>query len=148
MKSGDTVVGFGGSVSKEVLKKFDINQDVYCFQYDVLSLLAVLPKGKRHFSDLLKFPKVSRDFAFIFDNSVTYSEVIEFIKKSSSCLLKSVKLFDLFENDSLGENKKSMAFALEFYDNEKTLTEDEVDKEFNKLIVSVTHNFNAKLRGN
>jgi phenylalanyl-tRNA synthetase beta chain len=147
-KSGDTVVGVGGKVSKEVLKKFDISQDVYCFQYDVLALSAVLPKGKRHFSDLLKFPKVSRDFAFIFDNSVTYSEVIEFIKKSSSCLLKSVKLFDLFENDSLGENKKSMAFALEFYDFEKTLTEDEVDKEFNKLIVSVSHNFNAKLRGN
>jgi phenylalanyl-tRNA synthetase beta chain len=107
-----------------------------------------LPLRNRHYKDLLKYPKVLRDFAFIFDKSVTYSEVIEFIKKTGSGLLKSVNIFDLFESDSLGENKKSMAFALEFYDNDKTLIEDEVDKEFNKLISSVTHNFNAKLRGN
>jgi phenylalanyl-tRNA synthetase beta chain len=147
-KSGDTLVGIGGKVSKDILKKFDINQDVYCFEYDIPSLQSVLPLRKRHYKDLLKYPKVLRDFAFIFDKSVTYSEVIEFIKKTGSGLLKSVNIFDLFESDSLGENKKSMAFALEFYDNDKTLIEDEVDKEFNKLISSVTHNFNAKLRGN
>jgi phenylalanyl-tRNA synthetase beta chain len=147
-KSGDTLVGIGGKVSKDILKKFDINQDVYCFEYDIPSLQSVLPLRKRHYKDLLKYPKVLRDFAFIFDKSVTYSEVIEFIKKTSSGLLKSVNIFDLFESDSLGENKKSMAFALEFYHNDKTLIEDEVDKEFNKLISSVTHNFNAKLRGN
>lgn len=146
--AGNCVIGFGGKVSQQVLKQFDINQDVFCFEYDVPSLRAALPSGKRHYKDLLKFPKVLRDFAFIFDKSVTYSEVIEYINKTSSGLLKSVKIFDLFESDSLGQNKKSMAFALEFYDNDKTLTEEEVDKEFNKLIVSVSDNFNAKLRGN
>ena len=147
-KTENDVIGFGGKVSLQVLKQFDINQDVYCFEYDVPLLLAALPSGKRHYKDLLKYPKVLRDFAFIFDKSVTYTEVIEHINKSSSGLLKSVKIFDLFESDSLGENKKSMAFTLEFYDNDKTLIEEEVDKEFNKLIVSVSHNFNAKLRGN
>ena len=135
-------------MAQHVLKQFDINQNVFCFEFDVLSLKAVLPSGKRHFKELLKFPKVLRDFAFIFDKSVTYTEVIEHIIKSSSGLLKSVKIFDLFESDSLGDNKKSMAFALEFYDNDKTLAEDEIDKEFNKLIASVSNNFNAKLRGN
>ena len=146
--TGNDIIGFGGKVSQQVLKQFDINQDVFCFEYDLHSLQAVLPSGKRHYKDLLKFPKVLRDFAFIFDKSVTYSEVIEYISKTSSGLLKSVKIFDLFENESLGTNKKSMAFALEFYDNDKTLTEEEIDKEFNKLIVSVSNNFNAKLRGN
>ena len=146
--AGNCVIGFGGKVSQQVLKQFDINQDIFCFEYDVPSLRAALPSGKRHYKDLLKFPKVLRDFAFIFDKSVTYSEVIEHINKTSSGLLKSVKIFDLFESDSLGQNKKSMAFALEFYDNDKTLTEEEVDKEFNKLIVAVSDNFNAKLRGN
>jgi phenylalanyl-tRNA synthetase beta chain len=147
-KVGQDVVGSGGKVSQQVLKQFDINQDVFCFEYDVSSLKAALPAGKRHYMDLLKFPKVLRDFAFIFDKSVTYSEVIEHIIKSSSGLLKSVNIFDLFESVSLGPNKKSIAFALEFYDNDKTLTEEEIDKEFNKLIVSVSDNFNAKLRGN
>jgi phenylalanyl-tRNA synthetase beta chain len=147
-KAGNTLVGTGGKVSKDVLKQFDISQDVYLFEYDVSSLMTALPSKKHHYKDLLKFPKVLRDFAFIFDKSVTYTEVIEYIKNSSSGLLKSVKIFDLFEHDSLGENKKSMAFALEFFDNDKTLTEEEVDKEFNSLISSVSQNFNAKLRGN
>ena len=147
-KAGNDIIGFGGKVSQQVLKQFDIIQDVFCFEYDVRLLQAALPSGKRHYKDLLKFPKVLRDFAFIFDKSVNYSEVIEHINKMSSGLLKSVKVFDLFENDSLGQNKKSMAFALEFYDSEKTLTEEEIEKEFNKLIVSVSDHFNAKLRGN
>jgi len=144
----NNVTGSGGKISKEVLRKFDINQDVYCFEYDIRSLLGVLPGKKRSYIELLKFPKVQRDFAFIFDKSVTYSEVIEFIKETTSGLVKSVKLFDLFESDTLGVEKKSMAFALEFYDTEKTLKEDEVDTEFNKLINSITRKFNAKLRGN
>ncbi|MDR3666233.1 MAG: phenylalanine--tRNA ligase subunit beta [Ignavibacteriaceae bacterium] len=147
-KIGNDVIGIGGKISQQVLKQFDINQDVYCFEYDVSLLQTALPSGKRHYTDLLKFPKVLRDFAFIFDKSVTYSQVIEHINNSSSGLLKSVKIFDLFESDSLGPDKKSMAFALEFYDIDKTLTEEEIDKEFNKLIVSVSDNFNAKLRGN
>jgi phenylalanyl-tRNA synthetase beta chain len=147
-QAGNNVTGSGGKISKEVLRKFDINQDVYCFEYDICSLLGVLPGKKRSYCELLKFPKVQRDFAFIFDKSVTYSDVIEFIKETTSGLVKSVKLFDLFESDSLGAEKKSMAFALEFYDTEKTLKEDEVDKEFNKLINSISRKFNAKLRGN
>ena len=146
-KAQNDVIGIGGKVSQQVLKQFDIIQEVFCFEFDVNLLLNAKPSAKRHYKDLLKFPKVLRDFAFIFDKSVTYSEVIEHIHKSSSGLLKSVNIFDLFESDSLGENKKSMAFALEFYDNDKTLTEEEVDKEFNKLIVAVSDNFNAKLRG-
>jgi phenylalanyl-tRNA synthetase beta chain len=147
-QAGSVAVGSGGKISKEALRKFDIGQDVYCFEYDVQALFAALPGKKRSYSELLKFPKVQRDFAFIFDKSVTYSEVIEFIKVNSSGLVKSVKLFDLFESDTLGKDKKSMAFALEFYDTEKTLKEEEVDKEFNKLINSITKKFNAKLRGN
>jgi phenylalanyl-tRNA synthetase beta chain len=62
--------------------------------------------------------------------------------------LRSVSLFDLFESDALGEDKKSMAFGLEFFDQKRTLTDEEVEKEFVHLISVVTKKFNAKLRGN
>ena len=62
-------------------------------------------------------------------------------------LLKNVKLFDIFESGSLGEGKKSLAFQLEFYDEERTLTEKEVESEFWKAIESVKKDFNAELRG-
>jgi phenylalanyl-tRNA synthetase beta chain len=142
----NSVLGQGGKVKKTVLKKFDIQQDVFCFEFDIYSLRNIDVNEKRY-KQPLKFPKAIRDFAFIFDNSVTYGEVNEYIKKDSLGLLKSVSLFDLFENESLGKNKKSMAFTLEFYSEERTLTEEEVEKEFNHLIASVTKKFNAKLRG-
>ena len=58
-----------------------------------------------------------------------------------------IPLFDLFENESLGNNKKSMAFSLEYFDESRTLKEEEVEKDFVNLISLVTKNFNATLRG-
>ncbi|MHB1686272.1 MAG: phenylalanine--tRNA ligase subunit beta [Ignavibacteriaceae bacterium] len=143
----NAVVGKGGRVKKEVLKQFDINQNVFCFEFEVDGLKKI-PVNAKRFEEPLKYPKVVRDFAFIFDKVVTFEEVLEFIKKNGSSLLKSAGLFDLFENESLGENKKSMAFTLEYFSAERTLTEEEVEKEFLGLISSVTKKFDAKLRGN
>ena len=140
-------VGVGGLVKKSVLKQFDIQQDVFCFEFDLEALKSIKGTGKKYI-ELLKYPKVFRDFAFIFDNNITYQEVIDFIRKSGSGLLKSVSLFDLFESKALGEDKKSMAFSLEYFSDDRTLTEEEVEKEFLSLISAVSKNFNAKLRGN
>jgi len=142
-----TLVGTGGKVKNDVLKKFDIDQDVYCFEFDI-TLLKQIQRGKITYSEPLKFPKSLRDFAFIFDNEVTADSVEKFIKKNGSKILKNIKLFDLFESKDLGGNKKSMAFELEFYDESRTLTEEEIEKDFKKLIKLVTKEFNAQLRGN
>lgn len=142
----EITAGLGGRVDKNVLKQFDINQDVFCFEYK-LDILKKIPKPPKRYKDVLKYPKVFRDFAFVFDKAVNYGEVKEYIEKNGSGLLKSVRIFDLFENNSLGNNKKSMAFALEFFDAERTLNEEEIDNEFNNLIKSVSDKFDAKLRG-
>ncbi len=139
-------IGIGGKVKKDVLRNFDINQDVYCFEFD-LDAFSKIDASSKSFIEPLKYPKIFRDFAFIFDNDVPYEEVKLFIKKKSSSLLKSVNLFDLFESETLGQNKKSMAFSLEYFDENRTLKEEEVEKDFVNLISSVTKNFNAILRG-
>jgi len=138
--------GRGGKVNNEVLKQFDINQDVYCFEFD-LSVLKSIESNSKTYTDPLKYPKIIRDFAFILDKSVKYLDVKEFIKKKSSQLLKVVSVFDVFESDSLGADRKSLAFTLEYYDESRTLTEDEVEKDFNNLIALITKEFNAQLRG-
>lgn len=140
-------VALGGQVKKDVLKKFDINQDVFCFEINI-SELKNIPVKKHKYVEPLKYPRINRDFAFIFDKTISYEEVKNFILKSGSGLLKSVKLFDLFESAELGGNKKSMAFALEYYDTERTLTEEEVEKDFINLINLIKNKFNAVLRGN
>jgi len=117
------------------------------FEYDLEYLNSIAP-DKKYYIEPLKFPKIYRDFAFIFDKEIKYNSVIDFIKKNSSELLKSVRIFDLFENESLGKNKKSLAFALEYYSKDRTLTEEEVEKDFRSIIAAVTKKFDAQLRGN
>lgn len=140
------VIGGGGKVKKQIVDLFGINQTVYCFEFN-LDRLKLITQKKKKFIQPQKYPKVVRDFAFVFDNVVNYEDVRKFILSNSSTLLKNVDLFDLFISDSLGLNKKSMAFTLEFFDENKTLTEEEVEKDFNKLIEKVTKEFNAILRG-
>ncbi|MFB3056332.1 MAG: phenylalanine--tRNA ligase subunit beta, partial [Ignavibacteriaceae bacterium] len=142
----DQVIGLGGKVKSSVLIQFDIDQDVYCFEINLGKLKEITVPGKS-FRELLKYPKVIRDFAFIFDKGIKFEEVNNLIQKKGSKLLKDVKVFDIFESENLGKNKKSMAFQLEYFDEERTLTEDEVEKDFSKLIKLVSKEFNAKLRG-
>ena len=143
----NTVIGSGGKIKKEILKLFDIEQDVLCFEFNI-DLLKQIPAKIKAFTEPNKFPKVFRDFAFIFDKKVKYSDVRVFIKEKGSEILKSVEIFDLFESERLGEDKKSMAFSLEYYSNDRTLTEEEVEKDFTNLISQIEKKFDARLRGN
>lgn len=142
----DQVIGFGGKVKSSVLEQFDIDQDVFCFEINLGKLKEITVPGKS-FNELLKYPKVIRDFAFIFDKGIKFEEVNNLIQKKGSKLLKDVKVFDIFESKDLGKDKKSMAFQLEYFDEERTLTEEEVEKDFSNLIKLVSKEFNAKLRG-
>jgi len=125
---------------------FDINQPIFAFECD-LKILRDLSAEKRTFKEFLKYPKVYRDIAFLFDKSINYTTVKEFILEASGDVLKSVELFDIFERKEIAEDKKSMAFNLEYYDYNRTLTDEEVDKDFHSLITKVTEKFNAILRG-
>ena len=69
------------------------------------------------------------------------------IRESGSNLLKNVNLFDIFESESLGKDKKSLAFQLEYYDDSRTLREEEIDKEFWATIERVKTNLKGELRG-
>lgn len=138
--------GQGGKISASVLKQFDIQQDVFCFNINADVIQAIKTESK-YYKEPAKYPKMMRDFAFIFDNIITYDEVKEFIKVNSTDILRKVELFDIFESENLGSNKKSLAFALEYQSDSRTLTEEEVEKDFNGLIKSITKKFNAKLRG-
>ncbi|MBK7377444.1 MAG: phenylalanine--tRNA ligase subunit beta [Ignavibacteriales bacterium] len=139
-------IGSGGRVRKNILKQFGIAQNVFAFEFDIKQLKLAKADTKKY-SEPLKYPKVVRDFAFILDDSITYEQLRKFIQSKSSELLKSVKLFDVFSNKSLGENKKSLAVQLEYYSGERTLTDEEVEKEWSQLINLIQKEFRAQLRG-
>ncbi len=143
----EIVLGLGGKINTDVLKKYNINQDVYCFEFDLTEIKSIKLNPKRY-KEPLKYPKIIRDLAFVLDKSVQYLDLKNFIIQKSSKLLKDIQLFDIFESENLGVDKKSLAFSLEFYDDNRTLTEDEVEKDFSNLIKLITKEFNAQLRGN
>ena len=105
----DQVIGLGGKVKSSVLKQFDIDQDVFCFEINLGKLKEITVPGKS-FNELLKYPKVIRDFAFIFDKGIKFDEVNNLIQKKGSKLLKDVKVFDIFESKDLGKDKKVWLF--------------------------------------
>lgn len=147
-KNADNIsLGMGGKLGKNVLKQYDINQDVFCFEFNLDEFQKIKQKQSRYISPI-KYPKVVRDFAFVLNKNITYEELLKFIQNNGSYLLQNVKLFDLFESESLGKDLKSMAFTLEYQAEDRTLTEEEVEKEFLRLINLIEKNFNAKLRGN
>ncbi len=145
IKIRNKVVGFGGKLKSDLLKEFDIKQEVFALELDVSAMPK--PEKKKSFKEILRFPKVYRDMAFVVDKTIDAEEVAKTIKKGSSQLLKNIRLFDIFESDALGKNKKSLAFELEYYDNTRTLTEEEVDKDFWSAIEKVKKELNAELRG-
>lgn len=146
VKVGNNIIGQGGKLKKSILQKFEIENEVYAIEYDI-SVIKTLKRKLNVNKPLLKYPKVFRDFSFILDKRISYSEIVETIKESSSSLLKNVILFDIFESESLGSGKKSLAFQLEYFDESKTLREDEIDAEFWKTIEVVKNKFKAELRG-
>jgi phenylalanyl-tRNA synthetase beta chain len=136
----------GGKVKSAILKDFGIGQDVFALDINLTELKKV-DVELNNFVELLKYPKIKKDCAFVLDGNIDYNAVVKIIESNSSKLLKNVKLFDIFESESLGKNKKSLAFELSYFDEKRTLTEEEVDKEFWKAIESVKTKFDAELRG-
>jgi phenylalanyl-tRNA synthetase beta chain len=142
----DKTVGWGGQISSNLLDKYDVSQNVFIIQLN-LDALKKIEQSMRNFKELLKFPKVYRDFSFILDDTVIVESVVSIIRKASSNLLHNIKLFDIFQSESLGKEKKSLAFQLEYFDQKRTLTEEEVDKDFRNAINAVEQQLKAQLRG-
>ncbi|MBI5727370.1 MAG: phenylalanine--tRNA ligase subunit beta [Ignavibacteriales bacterium] len=140
------VVLLGGKVDFNVLKTFGIEQEVYYFEVIIGKLKAKL-FSKPVFKELLKFPKMVRDCAFVVDKQKQVDEITNYMKQQSSGILQSVRIFDIFEGEQVGAQKKSVAFTLDYYDYGRTLTDEEVEKDFSLLIKKVEKTFNAILRG-
>jgi phenylalanyl-tRNA synthetase beta chain len=135
-----------GSVSSAILKKFDIEGEV--FYADILweNLLACLNNKTLKFREISKYPWVRRDLALLLDKTVKFEQVEKIAQREINKVLKSVNLFDIYEDKKLGDNKKSYAISFVFEDAEKTLKDEEVDKWMTKLIAQYKSELGAEIR--
>jgi phenylalanyl-tRNA synthetase beta chain len=135
-----------GKLSKNILKKFDVRQDVFFAEIDWEQLISLSKRNIVQFSDIPKFPEVRRDLALVISIDVKFSQIEELAFKAASGSLKEVNLFDIYTDDKLGSDKKSYAVSFIIQDKEKTLTDAETDAIMNKLIRVFSEKLNAKLR--
>ncbi len=134
------LVGYMGCVHPNVLDK-----EVYVFELSVEKLLSKKVRNIKH-KEVSKFPSVNKDIAFVIPKDMNVGEVIKYIKKVGGRYLINLDVFDIYEGDKIEAGKKSVAFALTFQNQNKTMSEDEINHLFNGIIEEVEKNLDAKLR--
>lgn len=127
--------------------EMNLEYDVYVAEF-VLDILMKFYVSDRFFRGISKFPPVKRDLAFVADKTVKYSDIQDNIRLSAGKLLKVLSLFDVYEGEKLGNGKKSYAFSLEFGSDDKTLTDDDVNKLTDKIEKSLNNKLGLTLREN
>jgi phenylalanyl-tRNA synthetase beta chain len=133
-------------VAKNKLNQFDIKQAVIYIDIEFGALLKATEKQKIVYKEVSKFPAVQRDLALIVDSNVQFDDIENIVTKQKNTKLQSARLFDVFESDKLGVGKKSMAINFAFLDEEKTLTDKEVEGMTNRLIQSFEKEIGAEIR--
>ncbi|MBR3897694.1 MAG: phenylalanine--tRNA ligase subunit beta [Bacilli bacterium] len=132
-------IGIVGRVHPSISK-----DDIFVFE---LSLNALMNKVKPiKFKAASKYPKISKDVAFIVKNTVTSDEILKVIKKAGGRLLTDVNVFDVYTGDKMMFGYKSIAYNLTFSSEDRTLGEDEVMKVFETIISRCEKELDAKLR--
>jgi phenylalanyl-tRNA synthetase beta chain len=139
------VTGFAGKVTDELLKRFDIEQDVFVLELTLDNIGSTIRHQKKY-RTLPKYPSVMRDLALVVDDALPLESLMQSVKEVGGQLLKSVELFDIYRGNQIAEGKKSCAFALEFRSEEKTLEQDEVDNVVKSILHNVSSKFQATVR--
>jgi phenylalanyl-tRNA synthetase beta chain len=135
-----------GPVKPDLLKRFDCRQEVFFADFQWDSLLELASKKKIEFRELPKQLPVYRDLAMIVDQGLPFEQVEKAIRNMRLDKLQEVKLFDIFESEKLGMGKKSLAISFTFLDEEKTLTDKEIDGMVGRIIEALEKEVQAEMR--
>ena len=146
MTRGGKVICEMGIVNKAIQKKFEIQNEVYFAQINWTQLCKAVKKHAVHYTEISKFPAVSRDLSLLLDSSIEFADIERIARNTEKKLLKSVELFDVYEGKNLPAGKKSYAVNFILQDPEKTLNDKAIDAIMKKLITNITKQLGAELR--
>lgn len=135
-----------GKISRDYLSGFDINQDVYYASIEWDILLKLTRDHHVRYKELPKYPWVRRDLALLLDKNVKFGQIREIAFKTERHILQDVDLFDVYESESLGNNKKSYAVSFILRDDLKTLNDKNIEKVMDNLISAFEKELSAKIR--
>jgi phenylalanyl-tRNA synthetase beta chain len=139
-------VAVTGAVSASLLKQFDIKQPVFYIDVHWDEVLKTAKNDRIRFTELPKQLPVHRDLSMLLPKSLPYDKIEQAISGLKLKKLQKVELFDVFESEKLGAGKKSVAISIRFLDEEKTLTDKEVDGMMNRIIQVLSEQCQAEIR--
>ncbi|MBP5778023.1 MAG: phenylalanine--tRNA ligase subunit beta [Prevotella sp.] len=144
-RGGKTLVEMG-IIAKKLQKQFGLDNPVYYAELNWTALMKVIKKNEVLYTEVPKFPAVSRDLALLVDNNVEFAQIEQIARQTEKKLLKRVELFDVYEGDKLPAGKKSYAVNFILQDEEKTMGDKQIDAIMQKLIANLKKQLNAELR--
>ena len=151
IKVGIDVIATIGEVHPEVLMNYDINKKCYLAEVNITKIVKYSKQNKKY-HEVPKFPAVERDIAIIVDENIEVGEIEKTIIRKARKLLKGkksleeLKLFDIYRDEKIGENKRSVAYSLVFRDLSKSLSDDEINPVMEEITKELENKFNAELR--
>jgi len=138
-------LGIMGEVHPDVAEKYGIGVRCYTAElmFNVVTEIANLEKS---YIQLPKYPSTSRDIALVVSENMAVGDIEKVIKNAGGKLLRNIKLFDVYRGPQVGENKKSVAFALTYRHDDRTLTDDDVNKVHSKILKALKEKLDVTLR--
>lgn len=146
LNRGGKLMAEMGVVSKSIRKQAGIDNEVYYADINWTAVTKAVRKNVVRFSEISKYPAVSRDLALLLDNTVEFAEIERIAYQTEKKFLKKVELFDVYEGKSLPAGKKSYAVNFILQDEEKTLNDKQIESIMSKLINNLKKGLNAELR--
>ena len=137
------VVGRVGALHPELQKKLGLSQPVFVFE---VKLSAVTTGKLPDFTELSKFPEVRRDLAIIIDRDEESASVLNVVREAAGEALTNLRLFDIYEGKGIDPKRKSLALGLTFQHSSRTLNEDEVNVNVDRVVNILETKFGATLR--
>ena len=135
-----------GLISISKLDRFDIKQPVFYADLNWGLLLKLNKKINIQHKDVSKYPAVNRDLAIIVNKALPFEAVEKATAAAKVNKLTSISLFDIFESEKIGAGKKSMAISFTFLDEERTMTDKDIDSMMNKIIGAYEKELGAEVR--
>ena len=139
------LIGVVGEIHPNVSENYEVDQRCYIAELN-LDILYKNAQLNKKYSALPKFPAVTRDIALIVDEEVLVQDIEDVIVKQGGNILESANLFDVYKGKQIAEGKKSIAYAIVYRRDDKTLTDEEVNKVHEKILRSLEHKLGAELR--
>ncbi len=145
LMKGNEEIGKLGKVKPSLLKDFGIKQELFYAEFST-SLLFRSANPKLVIQEVAKFPEVRRDLSLVLDKQVNFDEIRSLAVSTEKRLVRNIIAFDVYEGNNLPAGKKAYALGFTLLDENKTLTDEEIDKTMDRLMKAFEQKLGAVIR--